>query len=161
MNSIQRALAEQNISAAWNGDEPQVVEIITDSYLNNPIFNGLPRMVRTQGDAGNDIDIEKLRIDYARFSREQAEEKRIADIKDAASRTILNQYPNWKQANMSARFAELTGRIALGETLSDPEKDELSAVKAAWTWIHAVRTTSDEAEVNGTLAQHITWPTLT
>lgn len=159
MNTIQEALNLQGIQAAWNGDEPASADVISDAYLTTPVYGDMPRMVRTQGDAGNTIDIEKLKDDYTNIKMTKDEEKRIAEIKEVTSQVILDQYPEWKQRNMIARSLELTKKIAEGDVLPQAEQDELTAIQAAWDWVQQVRSTSDQAETDGTLAQHITWPT--
>ena len=66
--------------------------------------------------------------------------KRLA-IKTAARQVILARYPEWRQANLTARAVEL---ISLGQT-SGPEWQQMQAI---WAWIKAVRARSDLLEAD-------------
>ncbi len=70
----------------------------------------------------------------------------IVEIKMRAREIILARYPEWKQANMTARSVELTEKLATGIALTDTEQAELAAMKAVWSWIKTVRTASDTHE---------------
>jgi hypothetical protein len=65
-------------------------------------------------------------------------------VKDEARRRILGRYPEWRQANMTARGVELT-LAKLREWTSDEQK-EAAALQAAWDWVKAVRSASDVIE---------------
>ena len=69
--------------------------------------------------------------------------KRLA-IKQAARQIILARYPEWRQANLTARAVEL---VSLNET-SGPEWQQMQSI---WAWIKDVRARSDllEADVAG------------
>lgn len=66
--------------------------------------------------------------------------KRLA-IKTTARQIILSRYPEWRQANLTARAVEL---VSLGET-SGPEWQQMQAI---WGWIKAVRARSDLLEAD-------------
>lgn len=66
--------------------------------------------------------------------------KRLA-IKTAARQIILARYPEWRQANLTARAVEL---VSLGET-SGAEWQQMQAI---WAWIKAVRARSDLLEAD-------------
>lgn len=66
--------------------------------------------------------------------------KRLA-IKTAARQIILARYPEWRQANLTARAVEL---VSLGD-LSGPEWQQMQAI---WGWIKAVRARSDLLEAD-------------
>lgn len=66
--------------------------------------------------------------------------KRLA-IKTAARQIILSRYPEWRQANLTARAVEL---VSLNET-SGPEWQQMQAI---WGWIKAVRARSDLLEAD-------------
>lgn len=70
----------------------------------------------------------------------------IAEIKQHARERILARYPDWKQANMTARSLELTGLLATGTTLTGAEQAELTAMKGVWAWIKSMRAKSNEHE---------------
>ena len=64
-----------------------------------------------------------------------------AAIKQAARQTILARYPDWMQANLTARAVEL---VSLSE-LSGPEWARMQSI---WAWIKAVRAHSDLLEAD-------------
>lgn len=66
-------------------------------------------------------------------------------VKAEARRRILAAYPEWQQANMTARGVELL-QIQVARGLSDRERAEVAALQEAWDWIKAVRVTSDTIE---------------
>jgi len=66
--------------------------------------------------------------------------KRTA-IKAAARQVILARYPEWMQANLTARAVEL---VSLNE-LTGPEWQQLQSI---WSWIKAVRAHSDLLEAD-------------
>lgn len=62
-------------------------------------------------------------------------------IKQAARQVILARYPEWMQANLTARAVEL---VSLGE-LTGPEWQRMQSI---WAWIKAVRSHSDLLEAD-------------
>lgn len=66
--------------------------------------------------------------------------KRLA-IKQTARQTILARYPEWRQANLTARAVEL---VSLGET-SGAEWQQMQSI---WAWIKVVRARSDLLEAD-------------
>jgi hypothetical protein len=66
-----------------------------------------------------------------------------AQIKTAARAQILARYPEWMQANLTARAVEL---VSLGQT-TGPEWGQMQAI---WDWIKATRARSNllEADVD-------------
>ena len=69
---------------------------------------------------------------------------RVAAVKAEARRRIVSRYPDWKQANMTARGLEL---VSLGVNITADEAAEMDALRAAWSWIKSVRAASDAIEV--------------
>ncbi len=61
------------------------------------------------------------------------------EIKQAARARILARYPEWMQANLTARAVEL---VSLGQT-TGPEWGQMQAI---WNWIKATRARSDLLE---------------
>jgi hypothetical protein len=61
------------------------------------------------------------------------------EIKAAARAQILARYPEWMQANLTARAVEL---VSLGQT-TGPEWGQMQAI---WNWIKATRARSDLLE---------------
>lgn len=71
----------------------------------------------------------------------------IASVKAEAQRRIYAEIPAWKQANLTARSAELL-RLRLDAGTWTPEQQtEADAIEVAWAWTKAVRTRSNELEV--------------
>jgi len=68
MNTIQKALAMQDITAGWNGPEPESPKKISKAYLTE-LIEGFPRIVRSLGDAGNEVKIGQLKTDYKELLR--------------------------------------------------------------------------------------------
>jgi len=66
-------------------------------------------------------------------------------VKAEARRRILAAYPEWKQANMTARGVELM-RIRMTRAWTADEQSEADALQAAWDWIKGIRTKSDALE---------------
>lgn len=68
----------------------------------------------------------------------------IMAVKAEAQRRIYAIYPQWKQANMTARAVEL---VRKGETnWTAEEQSEAAALDAAWAWIKSVRVASGAIE---------------
>jgi hypothetical protein len=61
------------------------------------------------------------------------------EIKAAARACILARYPEWMQANLTARAVEL---VSLGQTTGS----EWQRMQAIWDWIKATRARSDLLE---------------
>jgi predicted house-cleaning NTP pyrophosphatase (Maf/HAM1 superfamily) len=63
----------------------------------------------------------------------------VAGVKAEAGKRILARYPQYKQANMTARAVELA---------ADNQKTgpEWTAIRAAWDWVKAVRAESNRIE---------------
>jgi len=85
-------------------------------------------------------------------------------VRAEAQKRIYKKFPAWKQANMTARSAELfriqagfmvddTGAFLPARALTAEEKAEEIAIKRAWDWIKAVRATSDNLETAGVLPE--------
>jgi hypothetical protein len=71
------------------------------------------------------------------------EEHRIEEItrvNTLAGEKILTKYPQYKQANMTARAIELQSLNLVGNP-------EWLAIQAAWDWVKTIRTASNEVNV--------------
>lgn len=77
---------------------------------------------------------------------EQAQAQRIAAIKAEAAERIAAIAPAYRQANLTARAAELALRLGAGGKLSADEQAEIAAGTAVWERIKAIRAASNEAE---------------
>ncbi len=76
-------------------------------------------------------------------------------IKAETNRRILAAYPDWKQRNMIALGVSLTRIKAEGGSWTAGQQAEAVALDAAWAWIQAMRSHSDDLEAAvdaGTLA---------
>jgi hypothetical protein len=82
-------------------------------------------------------------------------------VKDECGRRIYAAFPQWKQANYTARATELVLAKTNGE-LTQAETDELAALQASWSWIKAVRAASDILEASDPIpldyTDDIHWP---
>lgn len=72
------------------------------------------------------------------LSLSEAKERATELINNKASDKIIAIYPQWKQANMTARFVQL---ITLGQTGSA----EGLGLQSAWAWIESIRAASNVA----------------
>lgn len=72
--------------------------------------------------------------------------EQIQQIKEQARADILERYPEWRQANMTARAVELLELQAAGKPWSEAEAAEALQIREAWTWIKERRSQSDAEE---------------
>lgn len=81
--------------------------------------------------------------DWVMPSLDEFKTSKKQQIKNAARAQILARYPEWMQANLTARAVEL---VSLGQTIG-PEWGQMQAI---WDWIKATRARSDllEADVD-------------
>lgn len=77
---------------------------------------------------------------------QRARERAIEQIKSRCRKDILERWPEWKQANMTARALELVSIKSAGGVLSEAEQQEESAIREAWEWIKQRREQSDAEE---------------
>jgi|GEM_PF-3782190 len=70
----------------------------------------------------------------------------VTQIKIRAREIILDRFPDWKQANMTARAVELVDKKHTNALLSAEEEAEEAELYGAWGWIKAVRARSDDLE---------------
>lgn len=96
--------------------------------------------------------------DPAVIITEQREAK-VAGTKAEAQRRIFARYPQYKQANMQARHAEIlaiesghyrdqTGALQAARSVTAAENAELASFCVAWVWVKSVRTASDLIEAD-------------
>lgn len=78
-------------------------------------------------------------------------------VKAEAARRILSVYPDYRQANMTARFAELSAKFT-DQTAEDVA--EMEKIRSAWTYIRAVRDASNAIEISPSVdvAADARWP---
>lgn len=69
-----------------------------------------------------------------------------AAVKTECGRRIYASFPQWKQANLTARAAELINLKIINGTLTPEETIEFAALQSMWDWIKAVRAASDAIE---------------
>lgn len=72
----------------------------------------------------------------------------IAATKAEAQRRIYALLPQWKQANLMARAAELAFKVEQGIALTQEEKDERTAGFALWNKVKAIRAASNLIETD-------------
>jgi hypothetical protein len=69
-----------------------------------------------------------------------------AAVKVEARNRILARFPEWKQANLTARGVELQDIWRLNGAWTAQEQAEADALNAVWAWIKSVRAASDAIE---------------
>lgn len=154
MNLIQQALEKQGIIAGWRGPEPESPNIISKSYLEGDLDDGVPRLVRSLNDKGTSIKISQLKKDYKKLLESVNIENHTTEIKAKTKDIILEQYPMYKQNNMLARYNVLS---TLKRTTKD-QKEELKSILDAWDWINNVREVSKTARSKNIPVSDIKWP---
>lgn len=85
-------------------------------------------------------------ISDARRVIEQFKMLAPSHVKAECRRRILARFPEWKQANMTARGVELQDSWRRNGTLSADEQADADSFAAAWAWIKSVRSASDVIE---------------
>lgn len=91
--------------------------------------------------------VEKLPAGWTREPPTQEQiDGQILAAKYAAREQILARYPEWRQANMTARAVELLELKAAGAKWSPEEQVEVNEIRAAWQWIKERRAQSDAEE---------------
>lgn len=73
-------------------------------------------------------------------------EQQIEAVRAECGRRIYTAFPQWRQANYTARATELIEKKADGLVLDAQELAELAALKSVWDWIKAVRAASNVLE---------------
>lgn len=103
------------------------------------------------------LTIEPERVVVSHVAVPLTHEGQALAVKTECRRRIIERFPDWKQANMTARSHELD-RIQSGfmrdadgnrleaRDLTETEMAEERAIGQAWAWIKAVRAKSDEIE---------------
>jgi hypothetical protein len=71
--------------------------------------------------------------------------ERISQIKARCRAEILARYPEWLQANMTARSVELLEQMLRG-TMTAEDQADIDRIRAAWGWIKARREQSNQEE---------------
>lgn len=94
----------------------------------------------------SEIVVEPTRVVISYVASPRSREECIAAVKNEARRRILDRFPEWKQANMTARGVELQDIWRRVGSWTEGEQAEADALTGAWAWIKAVRSASDEIE---------------
>lgn len=86
----------------------------------------------------------------------------IAAVRAEARTRILAAYPEWKQANMTARGVELQEAWRANGAWTPEEEADQTALTAAWAWIKSVRVASGVIEAMDPIPRDYTantyWP---
>lgn len=105
---------------------------------------------KPQPSIGNDIvewnDTAWIERPYTQQEKDEIKFNKINGIKEEARRRILKVYPEWKQANMTARAVELQDIWRINQSWSVDEQYDSDALKAAWAWIKNIRHKSNLLE---------------
>lgn len=70
----------------------------------------------------------------------------VERVKQEAGRRILKFLPEWRQRNFTARAVELADKRASGQALTDAERAEEAAIRAAWAEVRRLRAVSNALE---------------
>jgi hypothetical protein len=93
---------------------------------------------------------------------ELAAAARVGAVKAEARRRILARFPEWRQANMTARGVELLNIRVVAGSWTAPQAQEAGELGAAWDWIKAVRAASNAIEalapIPADFASDTRWP---
>lgn len=90
------------------------------------------------------VEPSRVVISYSVVSRPLVNQKQA--VKDEAGRRILARYPEWKQANMTARAVELQDIWRQVGSWTGTEQAEADAITEAWAWVKSIRQRSNEIE---------------
>jgi len=103
--------------------------------------------------------IEPTRVVADYFATRRSDDEIRGMIKDEARRRILADYPDWKQANMTARGVELL-QIKMARAWDAQEQAEADALSAALARIKCIRAASNvlEASMPDDFAADAHWP---
>lgn len=106
------------------------------------------------------VETGQVIVSYS-ISRRSEDEQRRA-VKAEAGRRILERFPEWKQANMTARSVEL---IRKGEqNWTTEEAQEAAAIQSARDWVKAVREASNVIEASAVIpvdfSDNSYWPAM-
>lgn len=108
------------------------------------------------------IEIESSRVVISYSEVARSREEQVASVKNEARRRILDRFPDWKQANMTARGVELQDIWRRVGAWTEIEQAEADALTGAWAWIKAVRAASDAIEaldaVPSDFGADLRWP---
>lgn len=131
-------------------------------------LNEAGTVVRITDETGSrDVPVDPANVDYAALvdagtpiDAYEAPAPTADMVRAEARRRILALYPEWKQANLSARALELVEMIAQGETLTTEEQAERDEIDATWQWIKSVRAASNgmEADPPADFTSDHRWP---
>lgn len=69
-----------------------------------------------------------------------------AAVKTECGRRIYTPFPQWKQANLTARATELVNLRVVNGALTPEETAEFALLQSIWDWIKSVRAASDVLE---------------
>lgn len=75
----------------------------------------------------------------------------IKEVNEIASTVILQQLPDWKQRNLTARAVEL---LSLGTNLTTEEQIEWNSIQEQWTFVKTIRDKSNIATASISLANN-------
>lgn len=118
--------------------------------------------IRIEVVTGPELVIEPGRVVRQWTVRRRPDAEIAVLVKLEARRRILERFPEWKQANMTARGVELQDVWRRVGSWTTGEQSEADALAAAWDWIKAVRAASDAIEamqpIPADYADNSRWP---
>ena len=132
-------------------DDPSIIsphKKLSDGGLHvRPVEEGQrpeSRHELTKVDRRVAIEQGRVAITYEAITRSRDEQ--IIVVKQEARQRIIRRFPEWKQANMTARGVELQDIWRRNGVWTAEEQAEADALTSAWAWIKDVRAASDAIE---------------
>lgn len=113
-------------------------------HIRPVVGNDIPRIRPEIERINTTIKVEVDRVVVTNNVEMLGEDYQRAAVKAECRRRIFDRFPDWKQANMTARAVEL---LHIGEAnWTDEHRAEISAMQDAWSWIKQLRAKSDALE---------------
>jgi hypothetical protein len=141
-------LPEMTVSSAWLATHQDPDEVAARGFAlvaEEP----RPAGVRVLGSTVEDVDGVPTRVwqaePYGPEDLAALHAAAVAAVKAEARARILARFPEWKQANMTARGVELSHALHT-RTWTAEEQGEVAVLQSDWDWIKAVRAHSDALE---------------
>jgi hypothetical protein len=128
-----------------NGNEVTPPVMAGEFYALLKVMN--PDFYQTHKTLIDAITITKPAWMKREFNRSGEPPVTVEMVKAEAGKRILVRYPQWKQANMTARMVELNKIRASVGSWTAGEQIEVDVIQSAWDWVKSVRSASDALEL--------------
>jgi hypothetical protein len=151
MARYARMNPDLTLASFINLDDPSVIsttkKLSDGGLMVRPVEEGERPTVRAELQSVIEVvEIEPGRVVISYEAADRSREHCVAMVKLEARQRILARYPEWKQANMTARGIELQDIWRRNGEWTVEEQAEATALMDAWAWIKSVREASDAIE---------------